>query len=125
MEKPPTPQALQNLEIYVSPGRIVLEWDIPIETDIAEYAIERVESEEGGVETIVRFVIPKPTQGPENPHVHPTGLLEWWVDVGAGREALKDKAVIVGTVYTYRVAAIDEEGQEGVPTGIIAPIAVP
>jgi hypothetical protein len=120
------PEALHNIELFVNPGRILLEWDIPDETDIEYYAIERVEGIDPGTgaEIIVRFLIDKPTQTKDNPELYADGLIKVWVDLERHRVDAQDGAVIVGTKYTYHLSAIDLEGQEGVPTTITADIAV-
>lgn len=120
------PEPLKNLAIFVNAGRIVLEWGIPEEADIAKYAIQRVEGVEAptGVEVISRFVIDKPTQGVDNPHIYGQGLIETYVDVVRDRIVLIDKSVVVGVIYKYRIAAIDKTKKEGPPVQIDAPMAV-
>jgi fibronectin type 3 domain-containing protein len=124
------PEPLHNVGITVNTGRIVLEWDIPSESDIASYAIERVEGVDPttGAEIVGRFVIAKPTHGPDSPDQYPSAdvpLITVYVDVVNGTTVVIDKSVTVGVKYTYRISAIDLSGQEGPPVQIIAPIPVP
>ncbi len=121
------PEILQNVDIFVNPGRITLEWDIPLDTDIAKYGAERVEGIDPGTgaQIIVRYEIAKPTQTEDNPHVYASGLVKVWVDLERERIVILDNTVVVGTTYTYRLAAIDLAGQEGPPAVITAPIPVP
>ena len=116
------PELLQNLVLYVNPGRILLEWDIPVEPDIFEYSIERVEAveETTGAEVVTRFIIDKPVQPVENPHIYASGLVQVYVDIDRRVIVLQDMAVTVGVTYTYRVAAIDETEHEGPPATVVA-----
>jgi hypothetical protein len=120
------PEPLQNPAIFVNPGRIVLEWDIPTAPDIKQFAIERIEGIDPvtGAEIIVRFLINLPTQGPGNPEQYAGGLALVWIDLERNRIVALDGAVTVGIVYSYRLSAIDESDQEGPPIQVTAPIAV-
>ncbi len=120
------PEKLQNMVLIVNPGRIILEWTIPLETDIEFYAIERVEGiDPSGAEIIIRFLITKPVEPVSNPKEYADGAIAVWRDIERNVIVVRDGAVFVGTKYTYRISAIDEENQEGQPTEIIADKVVP
>ena len=121
------PEALKNAAIYVNPGRILLEWSIPEEGDITKYSIQRVEGIDPGTgaEVIFRFVIDKPTTGTaEVPEEYASGLVKVYIDLAHNKIVLQDMAVVFGTTYTYRIAAIDETKQEGPPVQLVAPLPV-
>ena len=120
------PEILTGLDAWVNPGRVILEWDEPIEPDITRYAIERVEGvdELTGAEIITRFLISKPTQTIEEPHEYIEGLVLVWVDLERNVVVVQDMAVLVGVVYKYRIAAIDGSDQEGPPASVTAPTPV-
>ena len=120
------PEPLQGMAIVVNPGRIILEWNIPQETDIVKYAIERVEGVDPTThaEILSRILIDKPTQPKENPHEYLEGMIKAYVDIGRGVVNVVDMSVTVGIVYTYRISAIDAAGHEGSPVSITAPFAV-
>jgi hypothetical protein len=120
------PEILTGLAIFVNPGRIVIEWDIPIEDDIAKYAIERVEAEDPitHAEILTRFEIDKPTRTAADPHIYLSGLVVAWVDLERNMVVVQDMAVTVGRTYTYRIAAVDLSGQEGPPATIASTLPV-
>jgi len=120
------PEQLKNVELFVNAGRIVLEWDVPLEPDIEFYAVERVEGIDpgSGAEIIVRFLIDKPTQTAENPEEYGGGLVKVWVDLNTNRVVALDGAVVIGVEYTYRLSALDTSGQEGAPLEITADVPV-
>ncbi len=120
------PEMLQNLSIYVNPGRILLEWDEPEEADITKYALERVEGKDpvSGAEIVTRFVINKPTGTLEDPDIYGEGLLMVYRDLERGIIVVQDMFVTVGVIYTYRVTAIDASNQEGPTAEITALIPV-
>jgi len=112
------PEILRNVIAVLNPGRVVLEWDAPLENDIAHYAIERVEGvDEFGAEIIIRVVIVKPTStDPHNPESDSTGLIQFYLDLDNNRVVVIDTSVVPGTSYKYRLSAIDAhtpEPQEG------------
>jgi len=120
------PEVLKNVNIFVNFGRIVLEWDNPAEADIAKFALERWDGINilGG-EVIVRVVIDKPTSiDPNNPETDESGLIQYFYDVARNRIVVTDTAIIAGTMYTYRLSAIDThtpDPQEGPTFTIVAP----
>jgi hypothetical protein len=118
------PEQLQDVAIFVNSGRIVLEWSIPTETDIAKYAIERVEGIEPttGAEIVGRIVIDKPTGTAAVPNVYAGGFIEAYIDLVTNTIVVRDMGIIAGTTYTYRLSAIDLTKQEGPPVQITAPI---
>jgi hypothetical protein len=120
------PEPIQNLEIFVNAGRIVLEWSIPQEADIASYIVERVESVDPvtKAEVVVRFKIDKVAGTKDNPTVYLGGLVEAYMDIPSNTFTIRDMAVTVGVKYTYRVSALDISGQQGPPVPITAPLAV-
>jgi hypothetical protein len=122
------PEILSNLNLFVNAGRIVLEWNIPVEEDIAGYAIMRTDDKSTdpgtGAQIVTRFVIPKPTHSISEPESYASGLIKVWVNLSAGTITLQDSTVEVGLIYTYRIAAIDATGQEGPPATKTAEIAV-
>jgi hypothetical protein len=122
------PERLSGLQLFVNAGRIVLEWDIPDEVDITDYAIERTDNESvdlvTGAEIVTRFVIPKPTKTAADPEEYAGGLIKVWINLADGTITLQDSTVAVGLIYTYRIAAIDTTEQEGPPATVTAEIAV-
>jgi len=120
------PEILTDLKIFVNPGRILVEWSIPIEDDIAKYAIERVEAKDPitGAEIVTRFVIDKPTRTAADPHIYLGGLVVAYVDLERSVVVVQDMAVTVGRTYTYRIAAVDLSAQEGPPATIASELPV-
>lgn len=73
-----------------------------------------------GGELIIRYTIDVPTSSdPLNPNDIIPGLIATYLDVTRDKIILIDKAIIIGSDYTYRIAAIDLAGQEGPPAETI------
>ncbi|MCX6646723.1 MAG: hypothetical protein NTY09_10255 [bacterium] len=110
------PDVVTGLISVTNPGRIVLEWDKGVETDLFGYSIERVEGfvPLTGGEIVIRYIIPMPTSSdPEFPNYAVPGLIGAYQDLPREKIVLTDAAVEVGKAYIYRIAAIDLSGQEG------------
>ncbi len=110
------PSIVTGLMNILNPGRIIVEWNVNPELDVVLYSIERVEESEifPGGELIIRYMIAIPTSSdPLNPNDIIPGLIAAYLDVSRDKIVLIDKAIIIGTGYTYRIAAIDLAGQEG------------
>jgi hypothetical protein len=109
------PEMVKNLTGFLNPGHITLNWTIPEETDIAKYAVERVDGVDPATkaEIVFRFTLTKPTKVYPEKEPYAGGAINVWVDLAQNMIILDDQALISGTVYTYRVSAIDNSGQEG------------
>jgi fibronectin type 3 domain-containing protein len=119
IDSPPLP--LEDLDILVKAGRLIIEWDTPVEPDIIGYIFSRVEPDISpfpGVDVTTRFQISKPVGTYVNPDIYADGLIYAYVDLDFGRTTVEDRSVVEGKFYKYYISAIDNALQEGPPVYI-------